>query len=147
MTIGSMMTTLTGTVRCYDEMIEFNTLEERFAYLRLDGLVGSSTFGFDRYVNQNFYRSPEWQSVRSFVITRDNGCDLGVPGYDIHQGLLVHHMNPISMDDIVHQEDWILDPRYLVTTCHRTHNAIHFSDESLLPATVIERTPGDTTLW
>ena len=97
-------------------------------------------FGFDRHVNQTFYTSYEWKNVRDRVIVRDNGCDLGVNGYEIHAELLVHHINPMGIDDILHAEEWIIDPEYLITTCHQTHNAIHYSNELLLPRVVPEKT-------
>jgi hypothetical protein len=134
-------------VRSYTELINFLYFEERFEYLKLEGEVGRSTFGFDRYINQKFYRSYEWKRVRQWVILRDNGCDLGVPGYEINGGLLIHHMNPMVADDIIHGEEWILDPEYLITTTQNTHNAIHFGDARLLPSVVIERTPNDQKLW
>ena len=134
-------------IRTYDEMIRFDMFEDRFEYLKLEGVVGRSTFGFDRYVNQQFYRSSQWKSARDFVIVRDNGCDLGVVGHEIHTELLVHHLNPISIDDIVAGLHWIMDPEYLITTCHDTHNAIHYGDSSLLRKQYVERSPGDTTLW
>jgi hypothetical protein len=123
------------------------SFEDRFRYLSLHGEVGQATFGFDRWINQHFYRSREWRQARDFVILRDEGCDLGVPGYDIHHGLLVHHMNPMSPEDLERGEGWVLDPEYLITTTHRTHNAIHYGDESLLPRMPVERRPGDTRLW
>lgn len=98
-------------------------------------------------MNQTFYTSYEWKNVRDRVIVRDNGCDLGVNGYEIHAELLVHHINPMGIDDILHAEEWIIDPEYLITTCHQTHNAIHYSNELLLPRVVPERKPGDTKLW
>jgi 5-methylcytosine-specific restriction endonuclease McrA len=113
----------------------------------LSGVVGESTFGFDRWINQKFYRSWEWKATRDAVIVRDNGCDLGIPGFEIHRGLLVHHMNPVSMNDIMHGEEWILDPNFLITTSQRTHNAIHYGDESLLPREPVTRKSGDTKLW
>jgi hypothetical protein len=134
-------------IRTYSELSYFETFEERFEYLKLGGVVGESTFGFDRWVNQHFYTSREWKSSRDYVITRDYGCDLGISGYEIHHGLLVHHMNPVSLDDIVHGEEWILDPEFLVTTSHRTHNAIHYGNSNNLPRVVTERKIGDTTLW
>jgi len=133
--------------RTYSELRRLKTFEERFDYLLLRGEVGRSTFGFDRWINQHFYRTPEWKQARSYVIYRDNGCDLGVPGYEIHTDLLVHHINPISPDDLIQGEEWVLDPEFLITTTHRTHNAIHYGDRSLLPDVVIERKPGDTRLW
>lgn len=123
------------------------TFEERFAYLSLAGEVGQSTFGFDRWMNQTFYRSREWQQVRDLVIVRDNGCDLGIPGLEIFDRLLVHHMNPMSPEDLVRGEEWVLDPEYLITTTHRTHNAIHYGDESLLRRAPVTRRAGDTKLW
>src|SRR5580765_5097761 len=126
-------------VRTYSELCLFNTFEERFEYLKLDGSVGKSTFGFDRWVNQKFYHSIEWRLVKNQVIIRDNGCDLGIPGFEIHAELLIHHMNPMSVDDIIHGEDWILDPENLICTSFRTHNAIHYGNKSLLPRGPIER--------
>ena len=134
-------------IRTYSELSRIHTFYERYQYLKLKGVVGESTFGFDRWVNQEFYRSRQWKSIRDEVIVRDNGCDLGIPGYEIYRDLLVHHMNPISVDDIEHGEAWILDPNFLITTSHRTHNAIHYGDESLLPREPVKRRFGDTTLW
>lgn len=133
--------------RTYEELSTYETFDERFAYLRLHGEVGRSTFGFDRHINQKFYLSRQWKIVREHVIVRDYGCDLGVNGYEIHDMILIHHMNPMTIDDIVHGESWILDPEFLITTTHKTHNAIHYSDESLIPKVVADRTPGDTALW
>lgn len=133
--------------RTYSELRRFDTFEDRFAYLSLLGEVGVATFGFDRWINQHFYRSREWKQVRDIVIIRDNGCDLGILGYEIHRNLLVHHMNPISPEDLIQGEAWVLDPEYLITTSHRTHNAIHYGDESLLPRAPVERRLGDTKLW
>lgn len=133
--------------RTYSEMTRRPTFEARFEYLSLGGEVGAATFGFDRWVNQEFYRSRDWRNARREVIIRDRGCDLGVEGHEIRHGLLVHHINPMTPEDIYHGEEWILDPEYLVTTSHRTHNAIHFGDASLLPKPFIERRPGDTALW
>jgi hypothetical protein len=134
-------------IRTYTELSRFDTLEERFRYLSLRGSVGEVTFGYDRYMNQKFYRSKEWRDVRDLVIVRDNGCDLGVEGYEIHKRLYIHHMNPMVVNDIKHSNDDILDPEFLITTTHRTHNAIHYSDESLLPQVLVGRSPGDTKLW
>lgn len=134
-------------IRTYIELRRLETFEERYRYLELKGLVGLQSFGFDRWMNQRFYKSEQWKSVRNHVIVRDNGCDLGVSGYEIHSGLLVHHMNPISVNDIIEGEDWIIDPNFLITTSLQTHNAIHYGDESLLPRGPIERKSGDTTLW
>lgn len=133
--------------RCYRELRRFKTFDERFEYLQLHGQVGKSTFGFDRWMNQQFYTSPQWHRVRDQVIVRDMGCDLGVRGFDIHTGLLVHHMSPVTPESLVRGEEWILDPEYLITTSHRTHNAIHYGDRDLLPRPVVARQPGDTKLW
>lgn len=138
---------ITMTTKTYAELSRFTTFDERFEYLRLHGDVGRSTFGFDRYLNQQFYRSREWKQSRDFVIVRDEGCDLGVSGYEIHGELLVHHINPMTVEDIVHGNERIFDPEYLITTTQRTHNAIHYSDASLLPKIVVARQPGDTKLW
>lgn len=134
-------------IRSYRELRRLKTFLDRFEYLSLKGNVGESTFGFDRWINQRFYRSNEWKRVRNYVIVRDNGCDLGIEGHEIHTNLLVHHMNPVLLDDIRHGEEWILDPNYLVTTSLATHNAIHYGDEKLLPRGPIVRQPGDTKLW
>jgi hypothetical protein len=134
-------------IRSYFELCRLKTFEERYYYLELKGELGLSTFGFDRWINQRFYKSWEWKSVRDQVIVRDDGCDLGIPGYEIHSGLIVHHMNPMSLDDLEHGEDWIIDPNYLITTSLQTHNAIHYGDESQLPRGPVERKSGDTTLW
>jgi len=133
--------------RTYSELSSMETFEERFEYLRIGGGVGQATFGFDRYLNQHFYTSREWQDVRAFVIVRDDGCDLGVPGYEIFEELLIHHINPMAPEDIRNHEDWILDPEYLITTQHLTHNAIHYGAKRLGPPVVIARSPGDTRLW
>ena len=134
-------------IRTYSELSRYETLEDRFDYLRIGGSVGHATFGFDRHVNQRFYSSIEWKRARNYVIVRDNGCDLGVIGYEIHSELLVHHMNPMDVDDILHGEEWIVDPEFLITTTTRTHNAIHYGDRSLLPTPFLERSRGDTQLW
>jgi len=134
--------------RSYRELRRINSFEERFRYLSLAGQVGEATFGFDRYINQMFYRSREWKEIRHHVIVRDNGCDLGVEGYEIHSQLLIHHMNPLTPDQIRHGDiDAMLNPDFLITTTHRTHNAIHYGDERLLPRPFVERRPGDTLLW
>lgn len=133
--------------RTYSELSLLETFEERFRYLALKGTVGDATFGFDRYMNQQFYRSAEWRHIRNRVIVRDNGCDLGIEGHEIYTGLYIHHMNPMTVDDIKHSESRILDPDNLITTCHRTHNAIHYGDERLLIQPYVERRPGDTKLW
>lgn len=134
--------------RTYLELITLPTFEERFKYLQLNGAVGRDTFGFDRYLNQYIYqRSQRWKSVRDKIIVRDNGCDLGVEGYSIYGRIIIHHMNPISVEDILSDRDWIFDPEFLICVSHRTHNAIHYGDESLLPQTLIERTKNDTCPW
>lgn len=134
-------------IRTYSELIKLKTFKDRFEYLKLDGIVGEETFGFDRYMNQMFYKSKEWASVRREIIIRDNGRDLGVEGYEIHGKILIHHMNPINLSDIVHKTDELLNPDYLITTVLSTHNAIHYGDASLLPALPIERRANDTCPW
>lgn len=134
-------------IRTYSELVQIQNFEDRFEYLKLGGGVGRSTFGFDRYLNQKFYKSREWKDIRHYVIARDNGCDLGIPGYDIHVNLMIHHMNPIGIDDIVNKIDDVLNPEYLITTTHYTHNAIHYGVEKLIPKVVMQRSPGDTKLW
>lgn len=142
------MTTMTGNLRTYSELITLRTFEERYRYLKLGGRVGEETFGFDRYLNQIFYKSPEWKSVRDFVIVRDHGCDLACPDREIlGSRILVHHMNPISMDDILSRSRILLDPEYLITTVKNTHDAIHYGDESLLFTSPIERSRNDTCPW
>jgi hypothetical protein len=133
--------------RTYSQLRQFVTFEDRFDYLSLAGEVGAATFGFDRWINQQFYRSREWKQVRSLVIFRDEACDLGVQGYDIYGGLVVHHMNPVTPEDLERGEEWVLDPEYLITTTHRTHNAIHYGDQSLIRRPPVERRAGDTKLW
>lgn len=140
------MTTTTRS-RSYSELSRLDTFEERFAYLKLDGVVGRSTFGFDRWLNQRFYSSREWKSIRSFVIYREYGADLGIEGYEITHGAIVHHINPLTMEDFHQGDKRLLDPDNLVLTTLDTHNAIHFGDEKLLRRGPIERLPGDTKLW
>jgi hypothetical protein len=135
------------TIRTYSELRRLETLEERYSYLRLTGVVGEPTFGFDRYINQAFYKSKQWANIRHHIIARDLGCDLGVEGFEIHSHLIVHHMNPMAPIDITEGGTGILDPEFLITTTLRTHNAIHFGDEQLLPRQPVVRTPGDTKLW
>lgn len=136
-----------ATIKTYSQMSRLDTFEERFEYLKLFGSVGRSTFGFDRYINQRFYQSSQWKRAREFVIVRDDGCDLGVPGYEIYSNILIHHINPVDVEAIVHGDDWIFDPEYLITTTQNTHNAIHYGDASLLPKKVVAREFGDTKLW
>lgn len=133
--------------KSYSELERLETFEERFEYLKLGGGLGVATFGFDRHLNQRFYKSREWESARNHVLVRDNGCDLGILGYEIHVSPLIHHMNPMTVADIANGEEWILDPEFLITTTHSTHNAIHYGVEKLTPKVVTERTPGDTNLW
>ena len=134
-------------IRTYSELITFPTFKERFNYLKLSGLVGESTFGFDRYLNQMFYRSQRWKEIRDFVIIRDNGCDLGVEGYEIHSRIVIHHMNPITIEVIRKESEYLLDPEFLICTIHNTHNAIHYGDENLLIKAPIERSKNDTCPW
>ena len=140
-----MMTTT--NIRTYSELIQLPTFEERFDYLRLGGVVGKDTFGFDRYLNQQFYRSSEWKRIRNQVIVRDNGCDLGIDDYEIHGRILIHHMNPISIEDLQYMSDLLMNPEYLICVSHRTHNAIHYGDESLIITAPIERSQNDTCPW
>ena len=139
--------TTTTNIRTYSELIKLPTFEERFDYLRLDGVVGKDTFGFDRYLNQQFYRSSEWKRIRNQVIVRDNGCDLGIDEYEIHGRILIHHMNPISIEDLQHVSDLLMNPEYLICVSHRTHNAIHYGDENLIVSAPIERSQNDTCPW
>ena len=134
-------------IRCYSELKRLVTFEDRFRYLQLHGKVGADTFGFDRVFNQMFYRSKEWKQLRHRLITRDLGCDLGVPDYDIHGAIYIHHMNPITVEDIDKRTDILLNPEFLICTSFNTHNAIHYGDESLLPKPLVERGPNDTCPW
>lgn len=139
-------------IRTYSELITLPTFIERYRYLRLDGRVGEETFGFDRYLNQLFYKSDEWLAVRDYVILRDTGSDdyckdLGAEGHDIHGRILIHHMNPITKEDILHRSDFLLNPEYLISTIKSTHDAIHYGDESLLIQAPIERRRNDTCPW
>lgn len=134
-------------IKSYSELIKMDSFEERYEYLRIGGKVGEETFGFDRYLNQRFYKTPEWMAVRDEVIIRDNGCDLGIPGREIHGKILVHHMNPITKDDILQRSKFLLDPEYLICTYKPTHDAIHYGDAGLLMKNPIERTKNDTCPW
>lgn len=134
-------------IRTYSDLITLPTFKERYEYLRLDGIVGEETFGFDRYINQIFYKSKEWLEVRDRVIIRDNGCDLGIEGHEIHNRILIHHMNPIRKEDILNRSDILLNPEYLITTTKRTHDAIHYGDKNILLDTPIERIKNDTCPW
>ena len=134
-------------IRTYSKLITLPTFEERYRYLRLGGRVGEDTFGFDRYLNQSFYQTEEWRSVRDYVIVRDGGCDLGIEGREIRERILVHHMNPITKEDILQRTKYLLDPEYLICTIKNTHDAIHYGNESLLLLPPIERTKNDTCPW
>lgn len=134
-------------IRTYSELLRIHEFEDRFKYLSLKGTVGSPTFGSERYVNQQFYRSVEWKNIRNHVLARDLGRDLAVENHEIFDRPIIHHMNPMTAEDIVYGARVILDPEYLITTTHRTHNAIHYGDESLLVQPLIERKPGDTRSW
>lgn len=134
-------------IRSYTELRRIDSYEDRFDYLKLRSQVGVATFGFERYLNQRFYNSTQWRHVRSIVIARDLGCDLGVRDHEIYDHVIVHHMNPMSVDEIVQSEESILDPEFLVCVSPNTHNAIHYGDRSLLVKPVVERRPGDTKLW
>lgn len=135
-------------IRTYSELSKLNTFRERYEYLKLDGAVGEETFGFDRYINQMFYKSEEWKRIRNYVITRDNGCDLGIQDRKIVDSvILVHHMNPITKEDIINKNEILLDPEYLITTIKPTHDAIHYGDESLLAEDLVIRSKNDTCPW
>lgn len=135
------------SIKTYSELITLPTFEERYRYLRLSGKVGAETFGFDRWLNQRFYKDPEWLRVRNEVIIRDNGCDLGIPGREINSRILIHHMNPITKEDILRRSRFLLDPEYLICTIKNTHDAIHYGDESLLILDPIARSRNDTCPW
>lgn len=134
-------------IRTYSELITLPTFEERYEYLKLGGKIGEETFGFDRYLNQTFYKTDEWRAVRDFVIIRDGGCDLAMEDREIHGRILVHHMNPIRAEDILSRSKYLLDPEYLICTIKNTHDAIHYGDRSLLLTTPIERRINDTCPW
>ena len=134
-------------IRTYSELSTLTSFKDRFRYLKLDGAVGEATFGFDRYLNQLFYRSQRWRKIRDGVIVRDCGCDLGIEGYEIYKYAMIHHMNPITAKDIQDESDYLLNPEYLITTTQRTHNAIHYGDEDLLLTMPVERTQNDTCPW
>lgn len=134
-------------IRTYTDLIKLPTFEERFEYLKLNGRVAKETFGFDRWLNQVFYRSPQWKKLRNQIIIRDNGCDLGIEGREIPDRIYVHHLNPLLPDDISNKSEFLLNPEYLICVSHMTHEAIHYGDANLLAKDYVERTPGDTTLW
>lgn len=135
------------SIRTYSELILLPTFEERFKYLQLNGRVGDDTFGFDRYINQNFYRSAEWKRIRDQVIMRDNGCDLALEGYEIYGRILIHHMNPITVKDVELSTEYLMNPEYLICVTHNTHNAIHYGDEKLINNGPVVRTKNDTCPW
>lgn len=135
------------SIRTYSELIKIPTFTERFEYLRLDGIVGEETFGFDRYLNQVFYKSREWLEARDYVIVRDFGCDLGIEGREIFGRILVHHMNPIRKEDIISRSKFLLNPEYLICVSKNTHDAIHYGDIGLLISEPIERTKNDMCPW
>lgn len=134
-------------MRTYTELRTFETFEERYDYLRLRSRVGDETFGSERYLNQSFYRSVEWRNIRDHVITRDNGCDLGIRGRDIHDKIIIHHINPMRVEDLIHGSDDILNPEFLISVTHNTHNAIHYGDRSRLVKAYTPRTEYDTVPW
>lgn len=135
-------------IKTYSDLRRLETQEDRFEYLKLGGVVGRDTFGYDRYMNQDFYRSRLWRQVRNVVIARDRGCDLGLPGFEIHDRVYVHHMNPMMPDDLIAHNQDVLDPEFLICVTLDTHNAIHYGDEShLRRRQLVERRPGDTKLW
>lgn len=134
-------------IRCYKDLVRLRTFEERFKYLKLDGVVGNETFGYDRYLNQAFYRSEDWRQLRKKIILRDEGCDLGVIDKPIKGRIYIHHMNPITQDDLVNKTDYLLNPDFLICVSKTTHDAIHYSDESLLPSEPAVRKPFDTCPW
>ena len=134
-------------LRTYSELSKLKTFEDRFRYLRLDGIVGEETFGFDRYLNQILYQSDEWKRCRRDIIIRDNGCDLGCEGFEVHGRILIHHINPITVDDIVNRNPKVFDPENLILTSHNTHQAIHYGNEDLLIRAPVERSKNDTCPW
>lgn len=138
---------MSNLLRRYTELKRFKTFKDRYEYLRLGGIVGDSTFGFDRYLNQLLYTSDKWRRIRNEIIIRDNGCDLGIEGYDLRNKIIIHHMNPLTIKDVQDVSDDIFNPEYLICVSQRTHNAIHYGDESLLPQMPIERRPNDTCPW
>lgn len=133
--------------RTYSKLITLPTFAERFKYLKLDGSIGRETFGFKRWINQELYHSDKWLKFRDKIIIRDNGCDLGVPGYDIYGSILIHHLNPVTYEDILCQNSCVFDPENAICTRLKTHNAIHYGDDSLLIVSPIERSPNDTCPW
>lgn len=138
---------MTTNIKTYSELISIPTFEERYRYLRIGGSVGEETFGFDRYLNQIFYKTREWQAIRDSVIIRDFGCDLAITDREIQGKILVHHMNPITKEDVLNRSEFLLDPEYLICTSKSTHDAIHYGDDSLLIKAPVDRRPYDTCPW
>ena len=134
-------------IRTYSELILLPTFKERYEYLRLNGVVGENTFGWERYINQDFYHSQEWKHIRDYVIIRDNGCDLAIDGYFIRSRIYIHHMNPVNSQDIIHRSGLVIDPEFLVCVSLDTHNAIHYGDASKLRQEPVIRRPNDTCPW
>ena len=134
-------------IRTYTEFSDIQGFRDRFDYLRLSAPIGIATFGYDRWINQRFYQSVQWKRMRNQIIARDRGCDLGLEGYEVHDRIAIHHMNPLIVSDLTHMDDSVLDPEYLITVSHRTHNAIHFGDARMLTPPLVVRRPGDTKLW
>ena len=141
------METAEKRIRTYKELVSIDNYLDRYKYLKLGGAVGQETFGFERYLNQKFYRTDEWRKVRDYVIVRDNGCDMAFNGREIHSRILIHHLNPVMPNDILERQSWILDPEFLVCVCKQTHDAIHYGDESLLLLDPVIRTKNDTCPW
>lgn len=135
------------SIKTYSELITLPTFEQRYKYLKLNGSIGQETFGFERYLNQNFYRSLEWKRVRDYVILRDNGCDLGIEGREIGGKIIIHHLNPITIEDLQTMSEYLMDPEYLISVSHTTHNAIHYGSEELLICDPIQRKKNDTCPW
>lgn len=134
-------------IRTYSELIKLDTFDDRFKYLKLNGQVGQETFGFERYLNQRFYRTKEWKELRDFVIVRDNGCDLGIRDLEIYDSIFVHHMNQLTKYDVIHRTDKLLNPEYLISTSKRTHDAIHYGNMNILNDSFVERKKNDTCPW
>lgn len=142
------MKMIENKIKRYSDLIKLSTFEDRLNYLKLYGNVGQDTFGFDRYLNQNFYKSLEWRNLRNYIIARDKGCDLGIIDREIYdEKILIHHMNPISKDDIINVSDYLLNPEYLISTCKRTHDIIHYGLDSYKDEIIIERKKYDTCPW
>lgn len=134
-------------IKTYSELVQLHTFKERYHYLKLGGFVGKETFGFDRFINQRFYRSGEWKKIRNHVIVRDNGCDLGIDGHEIYGKIIIHHMNPVTLDDVIKNSEFLMNPEYLISVSHVTHNAIHYGDENFIISPPAERTKNDTCPW